>query len=201
MNQTIRRILIVIGLMLVAYSHAHAGEVTIPNTFSAGTPAVADEVNANFAAVETAVDDNAANISDNAADILSSEADITANSSAISANASAIAAHADSITTHQSRLAAAHGFVNQHYLGNLYGSDNIASVTWNGTENRYEIEFDERFWAYYYSCSVAVTPYGISPRLATTSASGSGAPILYVRIFDLDGNPVQGSFHWVMFVH
>lgn len=36
-----------------------AGEVTIPNTFSANTKAKASEVNANFAAVKTAVDDNA----------------------------------------------------------------------------------------------------------------------------------------------
>lgn len=43
-------------------SLAQAGEVTIPHTFSAGTPALASQVNANFAAVETAVDGNAADI-------------------------------------------------------------------------------------------------------------------------------------------
>ncbi len=36
-----------------------AGEVTIPNTFTANTKAKASEVNANFTAVKTAVDDNA----------------------------------------------------------------------------------------------------------------------------------------------
>ena len=40
----------------------HAGEVDIPNTFSAGTPAVAADVNGNFTAVETAVDGNAVDI-------------------------------------------------------------------------------------------------------------------------------------------
>lgn len=40
----------------------HAAELNIPNSFSAGQPAVAAEVNANFTAVETAVDDNHANI-------------------------------------------------------------------------------------------------------------------------------------------
>jgi len=35
-----------------------AGTVTVPNTFENGTPADADEVNANFDAVEAAVNDN-----------------------------------------------------------------------------------------------------------------------------------------------
>lgn len=49
-----------LGLMILcAISPAvWAGNATIPNSFSAGTPAVAEEVNANFTAVETAVDDN-----------------------------------------------------------------------------------------------------------------------------------------------
>ena len=44
-------------------SQAIAGEVTIPNTFSANTPAIADEVNANFTAVKTAIDINTFTIS------------------------------------------------------------------------------------------------------------------------------------------
>ena len=39
-----------------------AGPVTIPNTFTAGTPARAAEVNANFTAVATAVNDNDARV-------------------------------------------------------------------------------------------------------------------------------------------
>jgi hypothetical protein len=39
-----------------------ADPVDIPNQFQAGTPAVADEVNQNFSAVEAAIDDNAADI-------------------------------------------------------------------------------------------------------------------------------------------
>ncbi|MGH6682615.1 MAG: hypothetical protein ACRECA_01600, partial [Pseudolabrys sp.] len=41
---------------------ALAGSVTIPNTFSANTPAVAAQVNADFSAVATAVNGNAADI-------------------------------------------------------------------------------------------------------------------------------------------
>jgi hypothetical protein len=58
----------VIGLVLAAAStlshNAAAGEVTIPHTFTAGQKAVASEVNANFAALEAGVDDNARTIAE-----------------------------------------------------------------------------------------------------------------------------------------
>ncbi len=54
------------GTLLVCVSiistAALAGTVIIPNTFSSGTAAVAAEVNANFNAVKTEVDDNASEI-------------------------------------------------------------------------------------------------------------------------------------------
>jgi len=50
------KFLIILGAMLVSYS-ASAQDLTIPNTFTAGTAAVADEVNANFDAVATVVND------------------------------------------------------------------------------------------------------------------------------------------------
>ena len=43
---------------LALVAPAYAGQVTIPNTFAAGSPAVADEVNANFSAVATQINDN-----------------------------------------------------------------------------------------------------------------------------------------------
>ncbi len=51
-----------VALVLIALfgsNGAHAGELTVPNDFVAGTPAVAAEVNANFTAAEQAVNDNA----------------------------------------------------------------------------------------------------------------------------------------------
>jgi len=55
------------GLMvlitLFACGTAWAGNVTIPNTFVAGSPAVAADVNTNFSAVGAAVNDNYAQIS------------------------------------------------------------------------------------------------------------------------------------------
>jgi hypothetical protein len=47
-----------ITILLSLSSSAIAAELAIPKTFSKGEPANADQVNANFAAVETAVDDN-----------------------------------------------------------------------------------------------------------------------------------------------
>src|ERR1700676_3223964 len=52
-----------IGLALAAIAlNASAGNVTVPNTFSAGTPAKAADVNANFSAVATAVNASAQDI-------------------------------------------------------------------------------------------------------------------------------------------
>ncbi len=55
-----------------------AGNLTIPNSFTSGTPAVAAEVNANFSAVESEVDDNDDRISTNISDITSNDSRITA---------------------------------------------------------------------------------------------------------------------------
>ena len=44
--------------IFAGFTSTQAGKVTIPNTFHSGIQAVAAEVNANFTAVETAVDDN-----------------------------------------------------------------------------------------------------------------------------------------------
>ena len=47
---------------LAAFSLAHASQVDVPNSFTAGTPARANEINENFAALEAAIDDNAAQL-------------------------------------------------------------------------------------------------------------------------------------------
>lgn len=55
---------VITTLLLCLVSITWAGNVTIPNTFSSGTKAVAAEVNANFGAVETEVNDNDSRITD-----------------------------------------------------------------------------------------------------------------------------------------
>ncbi len=63
MTQQTKRILSSAFFSVVVVSVvAFAANVTIPNTFTAGTPAKASEVNANFQAVKTAVDDNQSQI-------------------------------------------------------------------------------------------------------------------------------------------
>jgi hypothetical protein len=58
--RTLATLLMVPGAIMLPV--AHAGEVTGLTTFTAGTPAKAGDVNGNFTAVKTAVDDNHARI-------------------------------------------------------------------------------------------------------------------------------------------
>jgi hypothetical protein len=48
--------------LALAATSAHAGTVTVPHTFVSGTPAKAEDVNANFSAIATAVNGNAADV-------------------------------------------------------------------------------------------------------------------------------------------
>jgi hypothetical protein len=63
---------------------AVASDVTIPNTFQSGTTAVAAEVNANFSAVETSVDDNNSRIAALEATVAALQATVTSQASTIS---------------------------------------------------------------------------------------------------------------------
>lgn len=55
-------LLVVVAGAILASIAANASELTTPNTFVSGTPALASEVNENFSAIETAVNDNNARI-------------------------------------------------------------------------------------------------------------------------------------------
>lgn len=55
--KTLKNTIACTTLMLLA-TNTFASELTIPNSFTSGTKAVAAEVNANFTAVKSAVDDN-----------------------------------------------------------------------------------------------------------------------------------------------
>ena len=70
------KILIQILFSFIVVSSVFAGNLTIPNTFTAGTTAVAADVNDNFSAVKAEVDDNAA-------DVLTNASNTSSNSDAI----------------------------------------------------------------------------------------------------------------------
>jgi len=78
---------------------ATAATVTIPNTFTSGTPAVAAQVNGNFTAVKTAVDDNDNRVSTNAASIATNGTNIGINSANVTDIDSRVTTNAASIAT------------------------------------------------------------------------------------------------------
>ena len=80
-----------IASLLVLSHAAYADNLTIPNVFTAGTPARSAAVNGNFAAVESSVDDNAADIIVNTSEISSVSTGVDSNAQDISTVANAVA--------------------------------------------------------------------------------------------------------------
>ena len=78
---------------------AVADTVDIPNEFSAGTPAIAAEVNANFDAIEVAVNDNDARLTTN-------DARLTTVESAVSAQGPRLDSVESTVSVHEMQLGA-----------------------------------------------------------------------------------------------
>lgn len=95
--------ILAIMLIVIAYP-LQASSLSIPNTFSAGSAAVAEEVNGNFDAVKTAVDDNDRRITTNATDISINSSSVSTNTTVIGTNASAISANAGVIAGNASDI-------------------------------------------------------------------------------------------------
>jgi hypothetical protein len=76
---------LLLPVLLLGSDLATAATVNIPNTFTSGTAAVAAQVNGNFTAVKTAVDDNDGRVTTNASGITANGAAITSLKSANSA--------------------------------------------------------------------------------------------------------------------
>ena len=89
-----------IALFSLGNVSAWAGNLTVPNVFVSGTKAVAADVNANFNAVETAVNDNDTRITQNTADVTANTAEIgtKADAATVTANTAAIGTKADIAT-------------------------------------------------------------------------------------------------------
>lgn len=84
-------------------SGAVAGELAVPNVFTAGDPAVAAEVNENFSATATAVDDNDARIEALEAKVSALEAALGALTTRTDTNESDLVAVEDRATLLESR--------------------------------------------------------------------------------------------------
>jgi len=100
-----KKIALLSAAMLLS-STAWAGALTIPNTFTAGSPAVAADVNANFTAAKTAVDDNNTRINANAAAATTNATNIAANTTSAATNATNIAANTAAAATNATNIAA-----------------------------------------------------------------------------------------------
>ncbi|MEM7208789.1 MAG: hypothetical protein AAF434_13270 [Pseudomonadota bacterium] len=85
--------------LVLTIATAHAGDLTIPNTFVNGEATDATTMNSNFTAVETAVDDNDARITTNSTSISTNTTAIQSNDTDIANNATGVAANATDIGT------------------------------------------------------------------------------------------------------
>ena len=83
---------------------AWAQELIIPHTFESGTKALASEVNENFAATATAVNNNRSYTQANTADNLANTAAIADNSTAIADNGTAIAGNSTAIANNNTAI-------------------------------------------------------------------------------------------------
>ena len=99
-------------ILIAVVAPLQASSLSIPNSFTAGTPAVAAEVNGNFTAVQTAVDDNdtriaalEAALATLQADLVSANADITSLQSTVTSQSSDIASLQSTVTSQSSDIA------------------------------------------------------------------------------------------------
>ncbi len=95
-----------LALTILGGTSGWASDLTIPNTFVADTKAVAADVNANFSAVEAAVDDNNARITQNTADIITNTASIATGVANTATNTANIVTNTAAIATNGSNIAA-----------------------------------------------------------------------------------------------
>lgn len=94
-------------LLLAGSLRVYAGQVTVPNSFQAGAKAMASEVNGNFTAVETAVNDNDDHIVILEAAVAALQTQLAAAQSDITTLQTSLASAQSDIATLQTALAAA----------------------------------------------------------------------------------------------
>ena len=125
--------IIALPLFLLSFGFVWAGELTDEEltTFVAEEPAVASEVNANFDAVQTDVNDNDSRITTNAGAITTSAGVIITNTAGISTNAGAIATNATGVSANASAIATKQNRV----TGTSPSGSAITGINENGSVN------------------------------------------------------------------
>jgi hypothetical protein len=116
------------ALFTALVNHVQAGSVTLPNTFQAGTRARAAEVNANFAAVKSAVDDNDARIAALESAVTSLQATVGAQATTIVDLQTAVSAQASTISALQATVASQAADIDSIKMSSAYALDPYLSV-------------------------------------------------------------------------
>ena len=127
MNRYLGQGLFGILLLAVAAVNASAAGVTIPTTFVANTAAKAAEVNANFSAVKTAVDDNDSRIAALETAVATLQQTVTTQATAISNQATEIASLQSTVVSQDSRIAALESTVSTH-TGQIAGINHSSTM-------------------------------------------------------------------------
>ncbi len=102
-TKNVQKLILVLATSAIV-SGAMAESLTIPNSFTAGSAAVAAEVNDNFAAVETAVDDNDSRITTNTGNVSTNSTNIGILDSAVDDNDSRITTNTGNISTNSTNI-------------------------------------------------------------------------------------------------
>lgn len=100
------RLFLLTAPFALACGASRAGELVIPHSFSANTPAVAAQVNANFSATKTAVDDNDTRIAALEAALTTLQGNLAVAQGQIASMQNTITAQATTIATLQSNMSA-----------------------------------------------------------------------------------------------
>ncbi|MEZ5439776.1 MAG: hypothetical protein R3F12_15690 [Lysobacteraceae bacterium] len=100
------RLFLLTAPFALACGTSRAGELVIPHSFSANTPAVAAQVNANFSATKTAVDDNDTRIAALEAALTTLQGNLAVAQGQIASMQNTITAQATTIATLQSNMSA-----------------------------------------------------------------------------------------------
>ena len=168
----IRTVLIIAAFLFVWVQLSWADDLTIPNEFTGGTTAVAADVNANFDAVEAAVDDN--------------NTRLTTVESSTNSNTTAI----DTLSEFTS---IAYAYIDDGDV--LSGTSNVSCVC-NAAQQGYEITILNENYVFSDYITV-VTPAGGSYDVSASTDSEGGK--LRVYLWDSEGDRTQGSFQFVTF--